>query len=207
MMWFDDILKKAQEIFAGDRKVNNQEKLEKAKRIFFDFGGSHYGMWHEMVLDEYKKYHISEELEKQWRYEMLDKAVANINSTCNNEVIEDNIFKYAAVGRDFVSKKVINTLVEYIEANFDNLDTFTVSRGIEECVGLHQKSEIVFIHIEYFSETIENLIKLMKKNLERGVIIADERYREDGKLPDYIMPEEQIKRMNRDIEEWQEMLM
>ena len=43
--------------------------LEKAKRLFLEHECSHYQMGHEGVHNEYRKYRISKEKEKEWRNE------------------------------------------------------------------------------------------------------------------------------------------
>lgn len=192
-----------------EKNVATQKYPEnRAKELFFQYDGKHYYMSLDGVLDEYKKSRVSKRTERAWRQELLDNTIENINSTRNNNLIEGYMNVYVQIGHKFLSKKVISNLIRCIEANFEKMDSFAAILGIERIVSLLKslKYRTKIIYIVYFNETIEHMVMLMKKNLERGIIIADERYYEDGKLPDYIMPDEQIKRMNRDIEEWQEII-
>lgn len=206
--------------------MSDTDILKKAKEMFCHYDGSYFHMGRDEVLHEYKKYNISKAVEEQWRHEMLDEAIENINSSGNSIVIENNIFKYAQVAGNIPSRENISKLIQCLEKNVNKMDSFTVTRGLEDIVDLLEslvkyfnfkieKSNFFrfasykkdFKEIkEYFNINIIHLKKLMQKNLERVIIIADERYQEDGKLPSYIMPEEQIKRMNEDIEEWQDMI-
>ncbi|MFN5416771.1 MAG: hypothetical protein ACK5B9_06910 [Flavobacteriia bacterium] len=55
------------------------ENIERAKKIFLDFGTSGYHMMREGVLDEYKSYNISKEKENEWRLELINKKLLNFN--------------------------------------------------------------------------------------------------------------------------------
>lgn len=180
----------------------------RAKELFFQYDGKHYYMSLDGVLDEYQKNHVSKRTERAWRQELLDNAIENINSTRNNNLIESYINVYIQIGHKFISRRFISNLLRCIEANFEKMDSFAAMLGTEQIVSLlknlKQKNRI--IHSAYFNKTMEHMVMLMKKNFERGIIIADERYYGDGKLPSCIIPEEQVKRMNKDIEEWQEIV-
>lgn len=46
-------------------------ELEKAKRLFLDHECSHYQMGHEGMYNEYKRYRISKDQEKEWKNEFI----------------------------------------------------------------------------------------------------------------------------------------
>jgi hypothetical protein len=53
--------------------------IENAKKIFFDFACSYYYMQHDGVYEEYEKYNISEEQEKDWRKEYIDLWISKLS--------------------------------------------------------------------------------------------------------------------------------
>jgi hypothetical protein len=48
------------------------ENIEIAKKLFFDFACNYYYMRHDGVYEEYKKFNITEEQEKDWRREYIE---------------------------------------------------------------------------------------------------------------------------------------
>lgn len=45
-------------------------KEKRAKHIFLKHAGNAYHIWHEGLSEEYKSYHITEEMENNWRIEL-----------------------------------------------------------------------------------------------------------------------------------------
>lgn len=55
------------------------KSLERAKKIFLDYGTSGFHMMQEGVLDEYKSYNVSKEKENEWRLELIDNKLSNFD--------------------------------------------------------------------------------------------------------------------------------
>jgi len=68
----------------GTKKEENvtslsSRDLEKAKKLFLEHECSHYQMGHEGVYNEYKKYRISKEKEKEWRNEFASNWTSRLS--------------------------------------------------------------------------------------------------------------------------------
>jgi hypothetical protein len=68
----------------------------KAKEIFFSYNGQHYFMDHDGVYDEYKKYNISEIVEKEWIEELVKLRL--------NEYKESSDYKYLTPLVDYYNR-------------------------------------------------------------------------------------------------------
>jgi hypothetical protein len=66
------------------KKSTSPTDIAKAKKIFFDFGTSKFQMMRESVLEEYQSYGITDEQEKEWLMELLEKELNRFDINDNN---------------------------------------------------------------------------------------------------------------------------
>ena len=62
-------------MFWSKQKSISSKDTSKAKQIFIQFSSSKFQMAREDVLEEYQSYEITEEQEKEWLTELLDKEI------------------------------------------------------------------------------------------------------------------------------------
>jgi hypothetical protein len=95
------------------------EDLEAAKKLFFDNCCSHYMMMHDGYSDEFKKYHISQKQENEWRAEYISYWVSQLSLedvapirkleyASASESLPD-LFKLAEQGDSYIKLMVANT--------------------------------------------------------------------------------------------------
>lgn len=53
--------------------------LERAKALFFEYGCSHYLLWHDGAEEEYEQYGVSAKQERVWRLEYIDLMVSRLS--------------------------------------------------------------------------------------------------------------------------------
>ena len=59
--------------------MNNETDLDKAKKIYFDYGQTGFHMMREGVLKEYQSFCISKETENEWTNSYLKERLNNFN--------------------------------------------------------------------------------------------------------------------------------
>jgi len=63
--------------FIDDRKMT--DNLDRAKKLFLDYGTSGFHMMREGVLDEYKSYKVTKDKENEWRQELIEDKLSNFD--------------------------------------------------------------------------------------------------------------------------------
>lgn len=56
------------------RTDKHKADLEKGKFLYYQYYGSKFGMWHDLG-DEYEKFYIPQEIEAEWKADILSKKV------------------------------------------------------------------------------------------------------------------------------------
>ncbi len=79
--------------------MNNKNDLDKAKKIYFDYGQTGFHMMREGVLKEYQSFCISKETENEWTSSYLKERLNNFNINALDENFQT--FHIIRIKREF----------------------------------------------------------------------------------------------------------
>jgi len=68
--------------------MTSENNLEKAKKIYFQYGQSGFHMMREGILEEYKQYGISKKQEELWTNEFLEEKIQRFDINNQNDYTE-----------------------------------------------------------------------------------------------------------------------
>jgi len=154
-----------------------------SKKLFFEYGGSKFGMWHERVIEKYESFSVPRELEQQWQEEILDELRKRMKSNSTIEEKTTIIHSYIDRSREFGKKDALDFLKENKE-KLQDLDDFSQLVIIEQIIGRLLPEEP-----ERRKPVIEKCIEKLREMLEQeanGKFVIDESYYEQGQIPDYL---------------------
>jgi len=117
--------------------------IENAKKIFFDFACNYYYMQHDGVYEEYKKYNITDEQEKDWRREYIEFWVIKLS-------VEDTLPLRRLMDAD--AQELIPALVNMAN-NGDSYTKYWCAKAILD-FSMGKK-----VFTEQLKETIHSLLK------------------------------------------------
>lgn len=136
-----------------------KNKLEKAKKMFFDYGCSHFYMMKEGVEKEYMKFGISEQQEEEWTEEYKTNLL--------NELENGNIEVVHSLSH-LGAQELIPTLLEFINKG-DSYAKFwiadTILRLSGKSMNVNKKGRNVAL--QAFKELIEGKISISQENRSR----------------------------------------
>jgi len=154
-----------------------------AKKLFFEYGGSKFGMWHERVIEKYESFNVPKELERQWEEEVLNKLNQKMEMDCTPRQKRVIIQNYFHKNREFNQKDSINFLKKNRE-KLKDMDDFSKLIVIELIFDLSLPEEP-----KKRKPVVEKCIEKLNKMLEQeanGEFVIDEAYYEQGQIPDYL---------------------
>jgi len=99
----------------------NKNNIDKAKKIFFNYSGSHFQMARENEYDIYKKYNISREQELIWIKEMLNNILQKIKM---GDEITNLYSKYSQVTSLYNDLEGLKMMIEIAKDKKDISDSF-----------------------------------------------------------------------------------
>jgi len=104
---------------------------QKAEELFKKYSGSHYQMERDNVLDEYRKFNISMELEEKWKTELFE----NVASVFKKKLLANNHFdQMVNLVKKTKNTKLLHNFINLLKKVFIALDSFTKIRLCEEIV-------------------------------------------------------------------------
>jgi len=98
-------------------KMKNKTDLEKAKKMYFDYGQISFHMGREGVLKEYQSFNISSETENEWTNSYLKERLDNFDLNA----IDENFQTFHIIS----SKSKFNFLNHFLIKIAKNLDNLT----------------------------------------------------------------------------------
>ena len=170
-------------------------KLEKAKALFMDFGGSKFGMGREGAFEEYRQYHVSAKTELEWikeyQAELLDKLRREPNKS-------DLVSQFSRAVSSYKNYDALNQLLALIKENSNALCSFSKLRYAEELY----RATAAKIKIEagdVISESRVTAIELMKSVLSSPIFVSPA-YKRQAMMKDTLKDESIIQRAQSNLE-------
>lgn len=105
----------------------NQD-LSKAKSLFIDYGGSHFGMGRECVYEEYLSYGISKEKELEWIEEYQAKLLRELKTDQNNSNL---VSSYSSSISNYKNYNALEPLLTFTNEHSTKLCSFSKVRYAE----------------------------------------------------------------------------
>ena len=154
-----------------------------AKKLFFEYGGLKFGMWHEGVIKKYESFNVPKKLERQWQQKILEEWREKMkldHPPLKKWVIISNYFHR---NREFSQKDSIEFLKENKDQmqDMDDLSKLIVIELIFD-YSLPEKPKKRKTVIE---KCVKRLYDMLEKEA-KGEFVIDESYYEQGQIPDYL---------------------
>lgn len=143
----------------------NKSYLE-AKKMFLNYQGNHFLMEKEGEYQRYKQFNISHEQEILWISEYSEFLLYNIK---NNKIItSEMIYLFNAI-KMYKLTECFRNLLDWVQQNFKNLDTFTNIRIVEELgeiIEAYEKSNLKNNDEIRLARSLSLEILILSKNQE-----------------------------------------
>ncbi|MCL6592246.1 MAG: hypothetical protein K6U80_20155 [Firmicutes bacterium] len=169
-----------------------------AKKIFFEFGGSHFHMAREGVYDTYKKFNISKKQELIWINEYLNVLFSKIN---DKTIIDDEVMDLMRIIREYKQINHFEKLLDWAKTINPNADSFTKLRLAEEILDI--------IKLFKKESTIPKCVKDAKifaldvlHEINRKPITVAQYYKNIGYLKNFLDDGVIKKRIEMRLKEW-----
>ena len=109
-------------------------RLEEARKIFFDNLGSKDLMRENVKLNEYKKYKVTNEIENQWKSELIDDLLDGMKNNTESKVVI--IKKLRNVISDVADFGIFKELIRKNDENLKDLDLLEIVFYVEDLIDM-----------------------------------------------------------------------
>jgi len=97
----------------------------KAKEIFMKYAGSHFNMEREGEYRKYKRYRISNSMEKEWIIQYQRNISELLNKKTDMDIIAHLCYNIGSSVRQYRNVEGFQILLDFIENKMDSFDSFT----------------------------------------------------------------------------------
>ena len=158
----------------GRKKID----IEKGKRLFYQYYGSRFGMWHDLG-DEYERCNIPKAFEREWRDVFLNKLETEMQSARGEEL-------FTAVGR-YTDLLDVGPAWMILFLQTRETDTFTAVLLCEQLKDmLDEKKNRTTAYVRRFLERF-------KRRLLALPVVIDESYRTCGYVDEKFLREDAVR--------------
>jgi hypothetical protein len=172
-------------------KVN----IEKAKKLFMEYGGSHFGMGRECVYDEYLRYNVSKSQELLWIKEYQTNLLEELNKDPNETSI---VSRYSGSVSDYKNYEALEPLITFTKENMTKLCSFSKLRYAEEIFRATAAKRRI-VEGDVFSKARKISVDLLYSVIKEPIAVSS-RYKKESLLKDVISDQSILDRASANLE-------
>ncbi len=159
-------------IFEADTlKTFNGGTVNKAKKIFMNYGGNYFHMQRDGILSEYKSYAIDKSTEKMWLREYQETILKKIKEGYSLDVY---LTKFFSAMRQIREVETLQALFNPLVKSLKNADTFIklrVAEEMQEFIVFFNKNHLA--NSEKISDYKKLTIEILKNIIAKPIVISE----------------------------------